>query len=91
MVVACSSKESGKDTRAFCKVGCIACGICTKQTDLFAVNDNLARMDYEKYESSEATETAMNKCPTGVIVYRGKNAPSDRPAGEKPKPAAAKT
>jgi hypothetical protein len=32
----------------------------------------------------------MDKCPTGVIVYRGKNAPPDRPAGEKPKPAAAK-
>lgn len=91
MVVACSSKESGKDTRAFCKVGCIACGICTKQSDLFAVNDNLARMDYEKYEPSETTETAMNKCPTGVIVYRGKNAPPPREPNQKGKPAAAKT
>lgn len=89
MAVACSSKENGKNTRAFCKVGCIACGICTKQTDLFAVKDNLARMDYVRYEPSEATEAALNKCPTGVIVYRGKTAPAPRQPGEKPKAAAA--
>jgi hypothetical protein len=40
-------------------------------------------MDYEKYESSEQTRTAMDKCPTGVIVYRGENAPEPRPAGQK--------
>jgi hypothetical protein len=27
----------------------------------------------------------MDKCPTGVIVYRGKNAPADREAGQKAK------
>lgn len=89
MAVACSSKENGKNTRSFCKVGCIACGICTKQSDLFTVKDNLARLDYVKYEPSEATETAMAKCPTGVIVYRGKTAPPPREPAEKPKAAAA--
>jgi hypothetical protein len=44
-------------------------------------------MDYKKYEPSEQTETAMTKCPTGVIVYRGKNAPADREAGKKATPA----
>jgi len=78
MTVACSSRENGKTTRQMCKVGCIACGLCAKQTDLFAVADNLARLDYEKYQSSEQTETAMNKCPTGVIIYRGKTAPTPR-------------
>ena len=30
---------------------------------------------------NEKTETAMNKCPTKVIVYRGKSAPEPaRPA-----------
>jgi Na+-translocating ferredoxin:NAD+ oxidoreductase RNF subunit RnfB len=83
MTVACSSRESGKNTRTFCSVGCIGCGICAKQSDVFAVSDNLARMNYPAYTPSEATQTAMDKCPTGVIVYRGQNAPAPRQPGEK--------
>ena len=83
MTVACNSRENGKMTRSMCKVGCIGCGICVKQTDIFSIEDNLARMDYEKYQPTEQTETASNKCPTGVIVYCGKNAPPPRPAGQK--------
>jgi len=83
MTVACSSKESGKVTRSMCKVGCIGCGLCAKQTEQFGIEDNLARLDYEKYEPAEQTKTAMNKCPTGVIVYRGKNAPTPRQPGKK--------
>ena len=75
MTVACSSKEAGKSTRAICKVGCIGCGICAKQSDLFKVEENLARFDYAQYQMTEKEETAMNKCPTKVIVYRGKTAP----------------
>jgi Na+-translocating ferredoxin:NAD+ oxidoreductase RNF subunit RnfB len=88
MVAACSSFESGKSTRGMCNVGCIACKMCTKKSELFSMGNNNARMDYEKYEPSEQTETAMSKCPTGVIVYRGKNAPAPREAGQKAKPAA---
>lgn len=77
LVVACSNKETAKTTRAMCKVGCIGCGLCKKQSDLFSVEENLARMDYEKYAPSEATETARTKCPTKVIVFRGKNAPAE--------------
>ncbi len=77
MTVACSSRETGKSTRSVCKVGCIACKLCAKQTDLFALDNNLARLDYEKYEPSEQTELAATKCPTKVIVYRGKTAPAD--------------
>jgi len=91
MVVACNSKESGKAARSMCKVGCIGCGICSKQTDIFSIGDNLARVDYEKYQPTEQTETAMNKCPTGVIVYRGKNAPPPRPAGQKAAAASQKS
>jgi electron transport complex protein RnfB len=74
MTVACSSKESGKVTRSMCKVGCIGCGLCAKQTDLFVVEDNLARLDYEKYQPSEQTETAKEKCPTKVIIEVGRTA-----------------
>jgi Na+-translocating ferredoxin:NAD+ oxidoreductase RNF subunit RnfB len=71
ITVACSSKESGKVTRSMCKVGCIGCKLCVKQADLFAVEDNLARIDYEKYQPSEQTQTAIEKCPTKVIIEIG--------------------
>ena len=83
MTVACSSKETGKSTRSMCKVGCIACGLCVKQTELFRVEDNLARLDYEKYQPTEQTETALNKCPTKVIIYVGKTAPAAEQPAEK--------
>jgi len=83
MTVACSSRESGKVTRSMCKVGCIGCGICAKQTDVFSVEDNLARLDYEKYQPTEQTETAQDKCPTKVIIYVGKTAPVTEQPAEK--------
>ena len=85
MTVACRSRETGKVSRSMCKVGCIGCGICAKQSDIFAVEDNLARLDHVKYQPDEKTETAMTKCPTGVIVFRGPTAPPPR---EPKKPAA---
>jgi len=73
MTVACSSKENSKTTRSMCKVGCIGCGLCAKQSEQFEVEDNLARVDYGKYHPTDQTGTAMEKCPTGVIVEVGKN------------------
>jgi len=84
MIVACNSKETGKSTRSICKVGCIGCGICVKQTEVFSMEDNLARIDFTRYEPNEQTETAMNKCPTKVIIYRGKTAPEPPQPGKKP-------
>jgi electron transport complex protein RnfB len=89
MTVACSNREKGKVTRSQCAVGCIACGLCVKQTDLFKVTDNLARIDYAKYKPSSQTETAMTKCPTGVIVLRGPTAPAPRMPKQKAAPATA--
>ncbi|MBN1973712.1 MAG: RnfABCDGE type electron transport complex subunit B [Sedimentisphaerales bacterium] len=86
MTVACRNKENGKTTRAVCRVGCIGCGICAKQSDLFKVEDNLARLDYAKYVPCEKTEAAMNKCPVKVIIYRGKSAPQPAMPTEKPVP-----
>ncbi|PKL47857.1 MAG: electron transporter RnfB [Planctomycetes bacterium HGW-Planctomycetes-1] len=76
MTVACRSQESGKDTKAFCKVGCIGCKLCTKQNEAFVITVNLAKLDYAKYQPGETFETAKKKCPIGVIVYRGKDAPA---------------
>ncbi|HUT45577.1 MAG TPA: RnfABCDGE type electron transport complex subunit B [Sedimentisphaerales bacterium] len=83
MTVACSSKETGKSTRAICKVGCIGCGLCAKQSELFKVEENLARFDYAQYQMTEKEDAAMDKCPTKVIVYRGKTAPEPLTPGKK--------
>jgi len=87
MIIACNSKENGKSTRAMCKVGCIGCGLCVKKTEQFKVEHNLARLGYEEYQPTEQTETAMDKCPTGVIVLRGKTAPAETRPAEKAKTA----
>ena len=84
MTVACNSRENGKNTRTFCQVGCIGCGMCSKASDLFSTKDNLAHLDFAQYTPSDETRAAMDKCPTGNIVFRGKNAPAPRPAGQKP-------
>ena len=83
MTVACNSIEAGRAARAMCKVGCIGCGVCAKQCDQFSVADNLARLDYSKYEPGEQAEAAMAKCPTGAIVYRGPTAPEPGQPKEK--------
>jgi Na+-translocating ferredoxin:NAD+ oxidoreductase RNF subunit RnfB len=85
MTVACKNKETGKVTRSMCIVGCIACGLCAKQSDLFKIEENCARLDYVRYKPSEQTEAALNKCPTGVIVLRGPSAPAPRPPKQKEK------
>jgi len=82
MIVACSSKETGKSTRTMCQVGCIGCGLCVKQTEMFLVEDNIARVDYGKYEPTEQTETAVNKCPTKVIIYVGATAQTTKQLAE---------
>lgn len=78
MTVACSSSENGKATRQFCSVGCIGCGLCAKQSDLFTIADNLSKIDYVKYQPTDKTQAALDKCPTCTIVYRGKTAPLPR-------------
>ena len=55
-----------------CKVGCIGCKICQKNSEMFEVADNLAKVDYEKYADDEGAQTAVTKCPTKVIIYAGK-------------------
>jgi electron transport complex protein RnfB len=73
ITVACSSKENSKTTRQMCKAGCITCGLCTKQSDMFVIADNLSKVDYQKYSDDEKAKTAMQKCPTKVIIRVGKN------------------
>lgn len=67
--VACSSHDLGKDTKAVCPVGCIACELCEKacQFDAIHVIDNLAIIDYNKCTSCGE---CVKVCPMKTILIR---------------------
>ncbi len=67
--VACSSHDSGKDTKAVCPVGCIACKLCEKacKFDAIHVVDNLAVIDYNKCTSCGE---CVKVCPAKTIRIR---------------------
>ena len=66
-MIACSSRDSGANTRKNCPVGCIACKICEKQVpEVFKVENNLAVIDYSK--PGVNCSVAIEKCPTKCIM-----------------------
>lgn len=67
--VACSSHDTGRDTKAVCPVGCIACRLCEKAcpADAIHVIDNLAVIDYHKCTSCGA---CVKACPVKIIKTR---------------------
>jgi len=64
--VACSSRDLGKDTKAVCPVGCIACRKCEQvcPADAIHVIDNLAIIDYNKCTSCGK---CVEACPMKTI------------------------
>jgi len=79
LVVACSNKDFGKDVKAVCKVGCIGCKACTRFSDLFQVEDNISRIDYDKYDPDkmDPLKVAIEKCPMKRLVMVGKPSEKD--------------
>ncbi len=79
LVVACSSHDFGKDVRAVCKVGCLGCRACERLSDLFKIEDNLSRIDYDKYdpEKMEEVNLVLEKCPMKRILYVGEPTEKD--------------
>jgi len=67
--VACSSRDLGKDTKAVCAVGCIACKLCEKACPVDAIHviDNLAVIDYNKCTSCGE---CVKVCPMKTICIR---------------------
>jgi RnfABCDGE-type electron transport complex B subunit len=67
--VACSSHDSGRDVKAVCPVGCIACKLCEKvcKFDAIHVIDNLAVIDYHKCTSCAE---CVKVCPAKTIRVR---------------------
>lgn len=65
-IVQCRSLDKGKDVKAKCSVGCIACTLCTKvcEYDAIHMQGNVAKIDYEKCTNCGA---CAKKCPVKVI------------------------
>lgn len=65
-MVACSSKDKGKDVKSVCSTGCIGCGICQKNCpgDYITVENNIARIDENK---CAGCGICAEKCPSKVI------------------------
>jgi len=68
--VKCRSHDKGKDVKAACTVGCIACKICEKSCPVQAiiVTDFLAEIDQAK---CTACGICVEKCPQHTIELRG--------------------
>ncbi|MBE5960765.1 MAG: RnfABCDGE type electron transport complex subunit B [Lachnospiraceae bacterium] len=66
-LVQCSSHDKGKDVKAGCSTGCIACTLCVKQCEFDAIHvtDNLAKIDYDK--CTRCGKCAL-KCPQKIIL-----------------------
>lgn len=70
--VLCRNRDSGKNSRTVCDRACIGCKICERAVDGvgFAVQDNLAIVDHDKY--TKELKLPTEKCPTNSIVIIGK-------------------
>jgi Na+-translocating ferredoxin:NAD+ oxidoreductase subunit B len=69
LVVQCKSLLEGEAATALCSVACNACGRCASDAapGLIQISRGLAIVDYSKNEL--ATPAAIERCPTGAIVW----------------------
>ena len=70
--VACKNKEKGEFAESVCSVACTGCGRCALDApeNLIQIKDNLAQIDYTK--NILASKVAIQRCPTGAIVWMEK-------------------
>ena len=68
--VACKNREFGDEAETHCEVICTACERCAVDSPegLITIVDNLAVIDYSK--NRLASKVAIERCPTGAIVWR---------------------
>lgn len=72
--IACSSHDTGPNSKKACKAACIGCGICAKlgDKDTFILDNNLALVNYDAAQKAEAAKLkiATEKCPMKIISYK---------------------
>jgi len=67
--VACKNLEKGEKAENECIVACNGCGRCAMDApeSLISIENNLAIIDYSK--NSLASPVAIERCPTGAILW----------------------
>jgi Na+-translocating ferredoxin:NAD+ oxidoreductase RNF subunit RnfB len=80
--VACRNQLNGDLAEAECEVACTACGRCAADAPgLVSIVNNLAAVDYSR--NSKATKAAIERCPTGAIVWLDDKGPVKGPDAKK--------
>jgi RnfABCDGE-type electron transport complex B subunit len=71
LFVACKSLEEGDTAEAECEVACTACEKCVVDAPegLIEIKNNLAVIDFKKYDEILVDCTPIERCPTGAIVW----------------------
>ena len=65
--VACRSLEAGDELVEDCEVACTACGRCAMDApDIITMQNNLPVVDYSRNHNNR---DAIERCPTGAIVW----------------------
>lgn len=67
--IACANRDFGDEAELECEVACTACERCAKDSPegLITIRNNLATIDYAR--NALASKVAMERCPTGAIVW----------------------
>lgn len=71
LFVACKSLAEGDQALEECEVACTGCEKCAVDAPdgLIEIRNNLAVIDYDKYNRVEIDRTPIERCPTGAIVW----------------------
>lgn len=71
LFVACKSLDEGDKAEEECEVACTACEKCVVDAPegLIEIKNNLAVINYQKYDEILVDRTPIERCPTGAIVW----------------------
>lgn len=83
LAVACSNREKGQDVKAVCRVGCIGCGACQRNSaEMIHMGTNLPTIDYAHYQEGEILGMIVERCPAKMLIYVGEPTEADIRATE---------
>ena len=80
VIVGCSNREKGANTRKECAKGCIGCRKCEKECPAGAITvvDNLSQIDYDKCVDCGHCQDV---CPVGCVHFRDFRGAHNSPEG----------